>query len=40
MESAYISYLLKKYRNKSRVASILKISRKSLYNKLKKDEKR
>ena len=40
MESAYIGYLLKKYRNKSRVASILKISRKSLYNKLKKDEKR
>jgi transcriptional regulator with PAS, ATPase and Fis domain len=40
MESAYIGYLLKKYQNKSRVASILKISRKSLYNKLKKDEKR
>jgi len=40
LENSYIGYLQKKYRNKSRVASILKISRKSLYNKLKKRENR
>jgi transcriptional regulator with PAS, ATPase and Fis domain len=35
MEKEYIAYLVHKYKNKSRVARILKISRKSLYNKLK-----
>jgi transcriptional regulator with PAS, ATPase and Fis domain len=35
VEKEYISYLLRKYKNKSRVARILKVSRKSLYNKLK-----
>lgn len=39
MERAYIDFLIRKYRNKSRVAEMLKISRKSLYNKLKKNEK-
>jgi len=34
MERDYIHYLLKKYRNKKKVASLLGISRKSLYNKL------
>lgn len=34
LEKKYIDYLLKKYRHKKRVAEILKISRKSLYNKL------
>lgn len=34
MERQYIEYLLKKYKNKSRVAKILGFSRKSLYNKL------
>jgi transcriptional regulator with PAS, ATPase and Fis domain len=34
LEREYIHYLLKKYRNKTRVAEILKIARKSLYNKL------
>lgn len=38
MEREYILFLLKKYRSKVRVADILKISRKSLYNKLKKYE--
>ncbi len=38
MEKKYILFLLKKYRSKVRVADILKISRKSLYNKLKKYE--
>lgn len=36
MEQEYMEYLLKKYRNKSRVAALLGINRKSLYNKLKK----
>lgn len=36
MEEEYINYLLKKYNNKAKVAKILKISRKSLYNKLKR----
>lgn len=35
VEKEYIAYLVRKYKNKSRVARILKISRKSLYNKLK-----
>jgi transcriptional regulator with PAS, ATPase and Fis domain len=35
VEKEYITYLLRKYKNKSHVARILKISRKSLYNKLK-----
>jgi len=34
LEKKYIDYLLKKHRNKKKVAEILKISRKSLYNKL------
>lgn len=34
LEREYIRYLLKKYKNKTRVARILKIARKSLYNKL------
>jgi DNA-binding NtrC family response regulator len=34
LEKEYIQFLLKKHKNKSKVASILKISRKSLYNKL------
>lgn len=34
MEDRYIAYLLRKYKNKVIVARILKISRKSLYNKL------
>ena len=41
LETRYIDYLMKKYRNKVKVATILGISRKSLYNKLnrKKNEK-
>ncbi len=35
IEKEYIAYLLRKYKNKSRVAQILGISRKSLYNRLK-----
>ncbi len=38
VEAEYTAYLLRKYKNKSRVARILNISRKSLYNKLKKNE--
>jgi transcriptional regulator with PAS, ATPase and Fis domain len=38
LEREYIYYLLKKYRSKVKVADILRISRKSLYNKLKKYE--
>ena len=38
LEHDYILYLLKKHRSKVTVAEILKISRKSLYNKLKKYE--
>ncbi len=38
VEVEYTAYLLRKYRNKSRVARILGISRKSLYNKLKHHE--
>jgi transcriptional regulator with PAS, ATPase and Fis domain len=38
IEAEYTAYLLRKYKNKSRVARILNISRKSLYNKLKKHE--
>ena len=38
VEKEYITYLVRKYRNKSRVARILGISRKSLYNKLKRHE--
>ncbi|HLP57516.1 MAG TPA: sigma 54-interacting transcriptional regulator [Candidatus Deferrimicrobium sp.] len=34
LEKEYIQYLLKKYKNKARVAKILQIARKSLYNKL------
>ena len=34
LEDRYIDYLLQKYKNKVKVAKILKISRKSLYNKL------
>jgi len=36
VEKEYINFLLKKYKNKAKVAKILKISRKSLYNKLKR----
>ncbi|MCP5051645.1 MAG: sigma-54-dependent Fis family transcriptional regulator [bacterium] len=36
LEMRYIDYLMKKYKNKVTVAKILKISRKSLYNKLNK----
>jgi len=39
MEREYIMFLLRKYRSKVKVADILKISRKSLYNKLKQYEK-
>jgi transcriptional regulator with PAS, ATPase and Fis domain len=35
VEKEYITYLLRKYKNKSQVARILHVSRKSLYNKLK-----
>jgi len=35
MEKEYITYLVRKYKNKSHVARLLNISRKSLYNKLK-----
>jgi transcriptional regulator with PAS, ATPase and Fis domain len=35
IEKEYITYLVRKYKNKSQVARILKVSRKSLYNKLK-----
>ena len=35
LEKEYIHYLLHKYNSKSRVDKILKIARKSLYNKLK-----
>ena len=35
IEKEYIAYLVRKYKNKSLVARILKVSRKSLYNKLK-----
>jgi transcriptional regulator with PAS, ATPase and Fis domain len=38
VEAEYTAYLLRKYRNKTRVAQILGISRKSLYNKLKRHE--
>jgi transcriptional regulator with PAS, ATPase and Fis domain len=38
VEAEYISFLLRKYRNKSQVARMLNISRKSLYNKLKRHE--
>jgi len=38
VEAEYTAYLLRKYRNKSRVARLLGISRKSLYNKLKRHE--
>jgi len=38
VESEYIAYLLRRYRNKSQVARVLGISRKSLYNKLKGHE--
>jgi len=38
LEYDYINYLIKKYKNKSRVAKILKISRKSLYNKINRYE--
>jgi transcriptional regulator with PAS, ATPase and Fis domain len=38
VEAEYIAYLLRKYRNKSQVARMLNISRKSLYNKLKRHE--
>lgn len=38
VEAEYTDYLLRKYKNKSQVARILDISRKSLYNKLKKRE--
>ncbi|RPI72949.1 MAG: sigma-54-dependent Fis family transcriptional regulator [Desulfobacteraceae bacterium] len=34
LENRYIEYLMRKYKNKVRVAKILAISRKSLYNKL------
>jgi len=39
LEKKYISYLLRKYKNKVNVSKILGISRKSLYNKIKKYEK-
>jgi transcriptional regulator with PAS, ATPase and Fis domain len=35
VEKEYITYLIRKYKNKSQVARILQVSRKSLYNKLK-----
>jgi transcriptional regulator with PAS, ATPase and Fis domain len=35
IEKEYITYLVRKYKNKSQVARILRVSRKSLYNKLK-----
>lgn len=38
-EYDYIKYLIKKYKNKTKVAELLKISRKSLYNKICKYEK-
>jgi len=38
VEAEYTAYLLRKYKNKSRVARILNISRKSLYNQLKRHE--
>ena len=38
VEAEYVAYLLRKYRNKSRVARILGISRKSLYNMQKRHE--
>lgn len=38
LEREYINYLLKKYKNKTRVAKILGIARKSLYNKLERHE--
>jgi transcriptional regulator with PAS, ATPase and Fis domain len=38
IEREYITYLVRKYKNKSQVARILNISRKSLYNKLKSYE--
>jgi transcriptional regulator with PAS, ATPase and Fis domain len=38
VEAEYTAYLLRKYRNKSQVARMLGISRKSLYNKLKRHE--
>jgi len=34
LEARYIDYLMRKYKNKVKVARVLKISRKSLYNKL------
>lgn len=37
LENRYIQYLLKKYKRKTLVAKILKISRKSLYNKLNRE---
>jgi transcriptional regulator with PAS, ATPase and Fis domain len=40
LEREYITCLVRQFRNKSRVARILKISRKSLYNKLKAYEER
>jgi DNA-binding NtrC family response regulator len=39
LEREYIYYLLKKYKDKVKVAKILNISRKTLYNKLNKYEK-
>ncbi len=36
LEMRYIDYLMRKYKNKAKVAKILRISRKSLYNKLNK----
>jgi transcriptional regulator with PAS, ATPase and Fis domain len=39
LQREYISFLLRKYRSKVKVAQILGISRKSLYNKLKKYDK-
>ncbi len=38
VEAEYTAYLLRKYRNKSRVARLLGVSRKSLYNMLKRHE--
>jgi len=38
LENRYIDYLMKKYKNKTKVAKILAISRKSLYNKLNKQQ--
>jgi len=40
LEAEYLEFLLRKYGNKSRVAEILKISRKSLYDRLKRNETR